>query len=290
MMTNQNHTPRLLDLDAVHAFTLVASLASFTRAAEASGTTQSAISLKLKRLEAFLGRRLIERTPRSVRLTADGDAFLAHATELLAANTAALVTSERERPRLRIGISDHALGGNLPALLSRMNRAEPTLALDVDIGFSRAVLDAFDSGSYDAVVVRREAGRRGGEVLADDAFGWMAMPALRCRAGEPLPLATLAPPCGVRAVALQVLKTARRPWQETVTGGGVTAVAAAVEAGLAIAPLAVRIAPPGSHDIGPRLGLPPLPSSKVMLYSRVSDPPRRAALRVLAAAFRGGSV
>lgn len=289
MMTNLNHTPRLLDLDAVHAFTLVASLMSFTRAAEASGTTQSAISLKLKRLEAFLGRRLIERTPRSVRLTADGDVFLKHAADLLTANASALATPERERPRLRIGISDHALGGNLPALLSRMNRAEPTLALDVDIGFSRAVLDAFDNGTYDAVVVRREAGRRGGEVLADDAFGWMAMPSLRYRTGEPLPLATLAPPCGVRAIALQALKTARRPWQETVTGGGVTAIAAAVEAGLAIAPLAVRIAPPGSIDVGPTFGLPPLPSSKVMLYARVSDPPRRAALRVLGAAFRGAA-
>ena len=46
---------------------------SFTRAAEAMDTTQSAVSLKIKRLEAGLGRRLLERTPRLVRLSAEGE-------------------------------------------------------------------------------------------------------------------------------------------------------------------------------------------------------------------------
>ena len=81
---------KTLDLDAVQTFALTASLMNFTRVAEATGTTQSAVSLKLKRLETFLGKRLFERTPRSVRLTDDGTAFLAHAKALLAANERAL--------------------------------------------------------------------------------------------------------------------------------------------------------------------------------------------------------
>ncbi|MBN3814779.1 LysR family transcriptional regulator, partial [Paraburkholderia sp. Ac-20347] len=60
-----------LDLDAVRAFVLVAELRSFTRAADALDTTQSAVSLKLKRLESHLGRQLLERTPRVVRLAPD---------------------------------------------------------------------------------------------------------------------------------------------------------------------------------------------------------------------------
>ena len=67
---------KVLDLDAVRAFVLVADLCSFTRAADALGTTQSAVSLKLKRLEAHLGKQLLERTPRVVRLSVDGKAFL----------------------------------------------------------------------------------------------------------------------------------------------------------------------------------------------------------------------
>ena len=67
---------RPLDLDAVQSFIRIAELGSFTRAAEAMRTTQSAVSLKLKRLEERLGCRLIERTPRYVELSARGAAFL----------------------------------------------------------------------------------------------------------------------------------------------------------------------------------------------------------------------
>src|ERR1043165_1506597 len=98
---------RALDLDTVQAFVLVADLASFTRAAEAAGTTQSAVSLKLKKLEQRLGRRLVERTPRLVRLSDDGAAFLDRARDLLAAHDRALGGDAAHR-RLDIGISDHA--------------------------------------------------------------------------------------------------------------------------------------------------------------------------------------
>ena len=70
---------RALDVEAVQAFVLTADLKSFTRAAEAMDTTQSAISLKIKRLEDTLGRRLLERTTRLVRLSDDSKAFLAPA-------------------------------------------------------------------------------------------------------------------------------------------------------------------------------------------------------------------
>ena len=50
---------RPLDLDLVQAFLHVAELSSFTRAAEAMGTTQAAVSLKLRKLEARLGRTLL---------------------------------------------------------------------------------------------------------------------------------------------------------------------------------------------------------------------------------------
>lgn len=58
----------VLEVDAVRAFVMIADLQSFTRAAEALGSTQGAVSVKLKRLEDRLGKKLIERTPRQVRL------------------------------------------------------------------------------------------------------------------------------------------------------------------------------------------------------------------------------
>src|SRR4051795_8933423 len=104
--------PCPLDLDAVQAFVRVAELDSFTRAAEAMRTTQSAVSLKLKKLERRLGRRLIERTPRLVRLSGEGAAFLDRARDLMAAHERAIGLGVEHR-RLSLGISEHAAGPEL---------------------------------------------------------------------------------------------------------------------------------------------------------------------------------
>lgn len=273
-----------LDIATVQAFLLVADLQSFTRAAEVLGTTQAAVSLKLQRLEMLLGKRLVERSPRAVRLTAEGAAFLDRARALIAAHDRALSGEVPAAQSLSLGISDHAAGPELVPLLERLHAMSANLTLAVTIGFSREMQDAYDAGELDAVIVRREGSRRGGEKLTEDEFGWFA--SRRFTLPKALPLATLAPPCGVRAIAVRALDKAGITWRERFVGGGVTAVVAAALAGLAIAPLARRIAPPGLVDIGPAHKLPKLGSSKVMLHSKVSDPAKLAALRAVAATFR----
>ena len=194
----------------------------------------------------MVGKRLVERSPRAVGLTADGAAFLPHARALIEAHDRALSGETPARQQLSLGISDHAAGPELVPLLERLHAMSSQLALAVTIGFSREMLDAYDAGKLDAVVVRQEGSRRGGEKLTEDEFGWFAAKRLAWRRGETLPLATLAPPCGVRALAIRALDKAGIAWSERFVGGGVTAVAAAALAGLAVAPLARRIAPAGS--------------------------------------------
>ncbi len=275
-----------LDIPTVQAFLLVAELQNFTRAAEALGTTQAAVSMKLQRLENVLGKRLVERSPRSVRLTAEGTAFLQNAQRLMEAHDRALSGEQPSRQQLSLGISDHAAGPELVPLLERLSTVSSQLTLAVTIGFSRDLLDAYDAGALDAVIVRQESGRRGGEKLTEDSFGWFASPRLPWRRGESLQLATLAPPCGVRAIAVRALDKAGVEWNEAFIGGGVSAVIAAAQAGLGVAPLARRIAPPGIVDVGLEHGLPSMPKSKVILHSKVGEPAKLAALRMLSAAFR----
>ena len=277
---------RPLDLQAVQAFILIAELGSFTHAAEAMGTTQAAVSLKLKRLEDRLGCRLVERTPRHVELSARGAAFLDHARQLVEAHERALAPLAEARQRLAVGISDHVAGPELPALIARMNAQDPQLLIEIRIGSSGDLLQGFDRRELDAAVVRLHAGRTDGEVLTEERFGWFAAPHWQHRAGEPLPLATLAEPCGVRALAGQLLDGAGVPWREVFVGGGVAAVAAAVTAGLGVAALAPRMLPFGAVDVGPRLGLPDLPRLPVLLHSRIRDGRPRDALAALSAAFR----
>lgn len=275
-----------LDLDAVLAFLRIAEMGSFTRAAEAMQTTQAAVSLKLKRLEARLGCRLVERTPRHVQLSARGEVFLDHARALLEANDRALALFTQARQRLAIGISDHVAGPELPALIARMNAQDPHILIEIRIGSSADLLQAFDRRELDTVIVRFHAGRDDGECLAEEQLGWFAAPSWQHRAGAPLPLATMAEPCGVRALAGRMLDAAGMPWTEVFVGGGVTAVAAAVMAGLGVAALAPRMLPFGALDVGPRLGLPDLPRLPVLLHTRITDARPRAALAALSAAFR----
>ncbi len=277
---------RPLDLDAVEAFIRIAELDSFTRAAEAMQTTQAAVSLKLKRLEDRLGCRLIERTPRYVQLSAQGETFLEHARELLEAHDRALAMFAGARQRLTIGISDHVAGPELPALIARMNAQDPQLLIEIRIGSSGDLLQSFDRRELDAVIVRLHVGRNDGEVLTEEKFGWFASPNWQHRAGEPLRIATLAEPCGVRVLAGQLLDEASVPWTQIFVGGGVAAVAAAVMAGLGVAALAPRMLPFGAVDVGPKLGLPDLPRLPVLLHSRVKPGRSRSALAALSAAFR----
>jgi DNA-binding transcriptional LysR family regulator len=281
---------KALDVEAVQAFVLAADLNSFTRAAEALGSTQSAISLKIKRLESGLGKRLLERTPRLVRLSAEGAAFLASARNLVAAHQSALGSFATERRRLVVGLSHHLVGADLAQVLKRMSATDPALVIELRIDTSRVILNDYDAGDLDAAIVLRiDARRSDGEELMQEGYGWMGAPDFQRQPGEPLRLATQAQPCTVRAMAIGALDAAGIAWTEAFVGGGVATIGAAISAGLAIGVLIRRVAPAGSVDLGARLGLPKLPSAEVMLHSSLTDARARGALRTLGAAFRANA-
>ena len=277
---------RPLDIDAIQAFVRIGELGSFTRAAEVMQTTQAAISLKLKRLEDRLNCRLIERTPRHVQLSAQGESFLEHARELLSAHDRALAALAETRQRLSIGISDHVAGPELPSLIARMNAQDPQLLIEIHIASSGELLQRFDRKELDTVIVRLNAGRTDGQLITEEQFGWYAAPSWQHRTGQPLPVATMAEPCGVRALAGELLDTANIKWSEVFVGGGVPVVVAAVVAGVGIAALAPRMLPFGTVEVGPKLGLPALPRLPILLHTRINEPRQRSALTALGAAFK----
>ncbi|HEX2114208.1 MAG TPA: LysR family transcriptional regulator [Alphaproteobacteria bacterium] len=275
-----------LDVEAVKAFVAIADFQSFTRAAKALGTTQGALSVKLKRLEDRVGQKLIERTPRLVRVSAQGAAFLDSARDFLAAHERAVAGLSSARRRFALGIANHVAGPEIQTVLARLNAHDPALTIDVRLDNARTLLDAFDRGALDAAIIRRDDDRRDGEVLAPEHFGWFAAPGFAWRAGETLRLATSSPSCGIRDNAARALDAAGIAWTEVVLGCGPFVVSDAVAAGLAVAVFSRRLAPSGTVEIGRRFGLPALPSSEIVLLSTLSDAKSRAALRTLATAFR----
>ncbi len=83
-------------LNPTHLKTLreIASRGSIAAAAEALWLTPSAVSQQMSALERELGRPLLERTPRSVRLTQAGERLVAHAEQILADCEAAVADLE----------------------------------------------------------------------------------------------------------------------------------------------------------------------------------------------------
>ncbi|MFD7504809.1 LysR family transcriptional regulator [Streptomyces sp. NPDC059850] len=137
--------------------------ASFTRAADLLGVTQSALSHQIKALEREVGGPLLERLPRGVRLTPMGRAFLPH-SELAVRSAgrawrAAHAAADAEGGELHLATL-HALAvGVLPAHFARWRRERPGMRLVLhEYATGEELRDAMDHGVADLAVGHRPKG------------------------------------------------------------------------------------------------------------------------------------
>lgn len=79
-----------IDFDGVQAFVVVAELGGFNKAARELHVTQTALTRRVQKLEAYLGLKLLDRTTRRVELTAVGREFLPQARAIVQEMTAAV--------------------------------------------------------------------------------------------------------------------------------------------------------------------------------------------------------
>jgi len=261
-----------LDMDLLRAFVRVAETGSFTRAGQLTGASQSAVSLKIKKLEGRLGNALLSRSPRSVRLTSFGARFLNDARNLLDLHdrVAVSATGADLRRRLRFGISDHAAGGRLPAIVAGLTRSLPDHRLHVSVGLSDDLFGDFKAGLFDAVMIRSEEVDVPGQTAFEEDLVWTASKEFAWETGKPFPLVALAEGCALRRFAIGALKEAGVNFEDVFTGAGVGAIQAAVVAGLGIACLDRRNIPEGCRDVGGLFALPPLPRTRMQLFTRES--------------------
>ncbi|MHA7774924.1 LysR family transcriptional regulator [Roseibium sp. M-1] len=259
-----------LDMDLLRAFVRVAETGSFTRAGQMTGASQSGVSLKIKKLEERLGDVLLSRSPRSVRLTSFGARFLSDARSLIDLHdrVAARVSGPEVQKRLLFGISDHAAGGRLPAIVAGLSRALPEHRLHVSVGYSDTLYNDFKAGLYSAVMVRSEDVDGTGQVAFEEDLTWVAARNFTWKTGAPFPLVALSESCALRRLATETLKEAGIPYEDAFTGTGVGAIQAAVSAGLGIGCLDRRNIPDGCREVGDLFKLPDLPKTKMTLFCR----------------------
>jgi DNA-binding transcriptional LysR family regulator len=257
-----------LEIDLLRAFVAVADSGGFTPAAELVGRTQSAVSQKVKRLEELTGKRLFERTSRSLALTKDGELLLGHARRILSLNDEAVreLRAPPVRGLLRLGVAEDSIPHQLPRLLARFARGHPGVRLDLTTGMSCELVRKLEAGALDLALANRDGMARRGRLIWSEPLAWIAAAAdFALDPDAPVPLVALAPPCTYRQTATEALERAGRSWRVACTSGSVMGLQAAVAAGLGVAVLGRSFVRDGLMLLGPRAGLPPLPATEVAL-------------------------
>jgi len=155
------------------AFVAVAEERSFTRAAAKLGASQSALSFTIRRLEARLGLRLLNRTTRSVAPTEGGERLLRTlrpAFDQIDSELASL-GELRDKPSgtIRITANDHAADTILWPVISQLLPAYPEIKVEVNV----------DYGLTDIVTERYDAGVRFGDQVSKDMVAVRIGPNLR---------------------------------------------------------------------------------------------------------------
>jgi len=139
------------ELADLGTFLAIARHRSFRRAGLELGVSASALSHALKAMEARLGVRLVNRTSRSVTLTAAGDDLLVSLDAPFAAIGSALdVLNQHREPtkatgRIRLNVLEHASTLLLAPVLPLFHERHPRIEIDVRV--SNDLLDVVDAGA-----------------------------------------------------------------------------------------------------------------------------------------------
>jgi DNA-binding transcriptional LysR family regulator len=141
-----------IDTLGMQAFKAIADEGSFHQAAESLHLTQTALTRRLQNLEANLGVKLVERTTRSVALTATGRDFLPHCGRLLSELQTTLVelreSGKAQRGDISIACVPTVGVHYLPRIIKEYSAQHPHNRI--------RILDYLTPGVTEAVL-RREA-------------------------------------------------------------------------------------------------------------------------------------
>ena len=141
-----------MDIDQIKTFLSVAANGSFLEAANRLYVTQSTVSMRIQRLEAYLGVSLFVRNRAGASLTLPGKRFLRHAKSLLLTLEQArhdIGLPSRFRASVTIGARIALWETLLPQWIGEIRRAMPDISIRSNIGFEEDLMRGLVEGSID---------------------------------------------------------------------------------------------------------------------------------------------
>jgi DNA-binding transcriptional LysR family regulator len=259
-----------LDLDLLRTFLAFVDGGSLAKAAATIGRSPSAVTSQMQRLEEIVGEPLLAAQGRGRGLTLAGEELVGHARRILAVHREAWLALKGARAdgRVSIGTTQDFADSGLPDLLRDFARTHQRVRLELRVGRSTELVQAFQDDSLDiAITMRRQPGSDEFGVLAEPMV-WLVSEKRLATHHDELPLALLDPPCGFREAALAALDAGGRPYRIAATSGSLAGLRAAVEAGIALTARTRRWAHSGIVEAAADMRLPALPSAEFAIRLR----------------------
>jgi DNA-binding transcriptional LysR family regulator len=260
----------MLDLDLLRSFVSVVDAGGFTRAGERVHRTQSTVSQQIKRLEASVGRPLLNREGKSVSLTEEGERLLSYARRLLAlaAEAQAAAGQSACQAVVRLGVPEDFGAYHLTELLSDFAQSRPGLVLDVRCDMSVKLAADIERHDLDIAIVKRRAGERGGLAAWPETLKWVTSARRPIDVSlHPLPLAVFPQGCLYRNRAVHALESAGRPWRVAYNSANLSGIQAAVSAGLGISILPEVAILHGHKVLSEKDGFPIIEATEIALIA-----------------------
>ena len=257
-----------LDLEGLRAFVAIAETGGFTAGGQLLGRSQSAMSIKIRKLEEVLGRPVFTRTSRSLALTRDGELLLTYARRLLALNDEIVqrFTESEASGSLRLGVAEYVVPDHLPELLARFREIYPAVDVEVRVAGSAALVSALDKGEIDLAIAKRDDGETRGEVIRREPLVWACSRSFDLDRAGVLPLCVLPAPCIFRSRAVEALNAEERAWRVVYTSDSVNGVVAALRAGLGVSAIAESSLTPELRLLTEEDGFPNLPDVELTVF------------------------
>ena len=263
---------RNLDITTLRSFVAVADSGGVTRAAGHLHLTQSAVSMQLKRLEELIGLELLDRSGRSIALTAAGEQLLGYARRILKLNDEAWgrLTANEYEGEITLGVPHDIIYPCIPQVLRRFAMDFPRMQVKLISAPTRRLRVMFGRGQCDVIVTTEDQAGPGGEVLVRLPLVWIGATDGTAWKRGPLPVA-FCTNCIFRPDVLRRLDAAGHPWDMVVDSDLDNAVEAVVSADLAVSAVIQGVYPRQTMAIDHGGLLPDPGETRIILYGDRAD-------------------
>lgn len=258
---------RNLDITTLRSFVAVADSGGVTRAAGFLNLTQSAVSMQLKRLEELLGLESLDRSGRTIALTASGEQLLAYARRMVVLNDELItrLTDQAFEGEIVLGVPHDIVYPAIPRVLQQFSASFPRVKVQLVTCHTRNLKDRFERGECDMILTTEPDKTPGAEVLAAIPLVWMGAPGGTAWRKRPVELAQ-GRSCIFRPIVLSALETAEIEWNVALDSDSDRTIEATVAADLAVMAMLDGTHPPHVESINHGGALPPLPLHFINFY------------------------